>query len=477
MLTIGNSHAVDVYQADKLFNEQKYAEAFAEYKKSAEIGNPHAYFRLGEMYAKGLGIEKDTTNSLLHFYSAAEFNNKQAEKVLSKILHSYSVAERENIQNLLKTLYLEKGYDNTQRNMYPKFVAVEPDQNQTPEKIKAFTKSTLVPSIRLNADVYPDGSMRNELDAFTFFDSGFKLNRQRQMYRGSIANKEEVAAKLDEKNLTPKFNQPLFYFSALVGSSVSRLKDESKDLFRQEWHKLRALLAPSMNQQFQLAMLTIHHRWMFLNDELKFEDDKKEKEYKALVESSRAKIELLAKQNYLPAMFELGVSKFSDRYYLNHVPKQVVDNKRVGLDYIVKAARYNFAPAEFRLGMMFLASPWVEKNEQKARFWFQSAAEKGLQPAILRLAELLLTAEDNSLHDVAKATRLLEQFTNKADPEYFYLLALTYKDQSKPQWRKFFDNLSRAILAGTRHSWDVSEWQALYNHHMKGSITISDKDA
>lgn len=102
ILNNGHALAVDIYQADKLFSEQKYAEAFAEYQKSAEIGNPHAHFRLGGMYAKGLGTNTDNVNSLLHFYIASELEHKQASKISEQIFASYSPDERKNIVKLLQ---------------------------------------------------------------------------------------------------------------------------------------------------------------------------------------------------------------------------------------------------------------------------------------------------------------------------------------------------------------------------------------
>lgn len=177
----------------------------------------------------------------------------------------------------------------------------------------------------------------------------------------------------------------------------------------------------------------------------------------------------VADEQHPAAMHILGT-----RYYLANR----VDSK-LGLDYVSKAAQYNFAPAEYRLGTFLLDYPVVKKDEKKALFWFESAAEKNLLPAQLKAAELLLTAEDQSLHDIEKAAYWLEQvqMKYKRHPQYLYLLALTHKNREQPEWKQFFNKLMMAIHEGPRQGWDVTEWQALYDKYINGKITIEDEAA
>jgi len=52
------------------------------YRASAEQGHPDGQYGLGEMYAKGEGVEKNPNEALLWFTRAAENGHAQAQRVL-----------------------------------------------------------------------------------------------------------------------------------------------------------------------------------------------------------------------------------------------------------------------------------------------------------------------------------------------------------------------------------------------------------
>ena len=52
------------------------------YRASAEQGHPDGQYGLGEMYAKGEGVEKNPDEALLWFTRAAENGHSQAQRVL-----------------------------------------------------------------------------------------------------------------------------------------------------------------------------------------------------------------------------------------------------------------------------------------------------------------------------------------------------------------------------------------------------------
>jgi len=52
------------------------------YRASAEQGHPDGQYGLGEMYAKGEGVEKDLDEAVLWFTRAAENGNLRAQRVL-----------------------------------------------------------------------------------------------------------------------------------------------------------------------------------------------------------------------------------------------------------------------------------------------------------------------------------------------------------------------------------------------------------
>jgi len=56
------------------------------YRASADQGHPDGQYGLGEMYAKGEGVEKDPDEAFLWFTRAAENGHAQAQRVL---IHAY----------------------------------------------------------------------------------------------------------------------------------------------------------------------------------------------------------------------------------------------------------------------------------------------------------------------------------------------------------------------------------------------------
>jgi len=61
---------------------EENAAAVEWYRASADQGHPDGQYGLGEMYAKGEGVEKDQDEAVLWFTRAAENGHAQAQRVL-----------------------------------------------------------------------------------------------------------------------------------------------------------------------------------------------------------------------------------------------------------------------------------------------------------------------------------------------------------------------------------------------------------
>ncbi len=452
IFTAGNSQAVDIYQADKLFAEKKYAEAFAEYQQSAEIGNSHAHFRLGGMYAKGLGTIKDNLKSLLHFYLAAELKHQKAQTVFANIVQGYNKDQRLNVIKLLEQKANNFDIEYVYKRYFPEYLPEKAKTIALPVTHMRRDAGKFGAAAIHHADVYPDGSFRNQYIWLDFKDSKIKLhNNLKRMNKQVLLNKKVFA------DQAPRFLQ--YHWRRSYGGLG---KTEIEAMYRylsqlKSSHK-------TQHREFMLAIFSITQAWMHSN-----------KNYVDVFNESLSRLTKLSEQQYPPAMYLLGVNSFGVKScYKGEVHCYTVKSNKVALNYIAEAARYNYPPAEFRLGMILKHSPYVKNDERKALFWFLSAAEKNFQPAVLRAAELLLTAQDESMRDTNKALELMDKYKHKNSPEYRFLLALTFKDQEQPNWRKFFDNLLKAIFEGTRRGYDVSEWQALYDKYIGGKITIQE---
>jgi len=97
-----SASAIDIFAADKDYTQGNYEQAKQQYLAAAEVGNPHAYYQLGNMYFKGLGGEQDVINALLYFYLAAEQKFHNSEALITKILDSIPADNRTVVMTLLE---------------------------------------------------------------------------------------------------------------------------------------------------------------------------------------------------------------------------------------------------------------------------------------------------------------------------------------------------------------------------------------
>lgn len=75
--------------------EQKPAEAFAWYKKAADVGDDEAQFTIGWFYQQGLGIEKNIKEALTYYELSAEQANSKAMNNVA-ILYGNGLGTNEN---------------------------------------------------------------------------------------------------------------------------------------------------------------------------------------------------------------------------------------------------------------------------------------------------------------------------------------------------------------------------------------------
>ena len=173
----------------------------------------------------------------------------------------------------------------------------------------------------------------------------------------------------------------------------------------------------------------------------------------------------LAEKGHPGAMYEYGLQLYMQQ---KDIPK--------GIEWITQASKYGLSRAEYRLGKLLLTSPWIIHDEKKALFWFESAAEKGDEAASLHVAKIKLTANDKSLVDVAGAIEHLNAISSSQNlnPEYHYLLSISYRLRTERDFKKSVELLEKAISMGMRSNWDTSEWQALLAKMLEGNITVTD---
>ena len=243
-----------------------------------------------------------------------------------------------------------------------------------------------------------------------------------------------------------------FVHRAYLGAAVNDqfyLNDNLPQLYKETRRVLRAAKKePTLESLYEYAMAMIIFPWM------ESEGNGAEKLLKQLAE-----------KGHPGAMYEYGLQLYIKQ-------KDIAE----AIKWIAQASKYGLSRAEYRLGKLLLSSPWVINDEKKALFWFESAAQKGDEAAALHVAKIKLTTKNKTLIDVTGAIQYLDAISSSQNlnPEYQYLLSISYRLRPQRDFKKSVELLEKAISMGMRTNWDTSEWQALLAKMLQGNITVTD---
>ncbi len=431
LLLVGSTQAlaVDIYHADDLFEAENYQQAFIEYQKSAALGNPHAHYRLATLYNNGLVSALEPAMALHHLYIAAGYQYEDAAERLDEMLMHIPDDARAAVKGALFAEPIEEYEDRLRHTFYPLLKEGAGHKRRTKfHNMLRRNNKNLTLKLR-DCEVEADGSWRNFITLVSFTRRG-ALNSSKYRDRRAPSHNHHRLSSCNQYMPLGHRDYPIKHDELRDTMMKNRKRDDA-----------HALYTASMI----IAMHPI------------FESEPNEG------------IDMLTKaadRHHPQAAYVLG-----NRHYF-YPGRDLVK----GLHYLTMAARFNYAPAEYRLGRILTDHPLIQTDEEKALFWFESAAKKELVPAIIKAAELRLFAEDVSLRSRQKALEWLKNVptTDRTNPEYQYLMAMSHKNQPKPNWAQFFRGMERAIHNGTMAGWDVSEWQSMYNKYIGGNIAVQD---
>lgn len=461
-----NVHAVNVLKANTEFKNRNYEAALPLYIESAELGNAHAQYQLGMMYAKGLGVETNMVSALVYFSLAAHDDYHNAAALMESILTSFTENELSLIIQVIDEVKREQNQH--QRQYLP-----EIDSNTLDFRV------TFEGNDSLNSRIYYEElsdfqNFENEtseledtdISDLTLFISnpGFLIVENDVARDGSVRYAHEIQKfgntkrYLDAYKLfplsTPDFKgKPAeFIHRAFLGAAISdqfTLHKKLPTLYQETRRILRRVKEnPTLEAQYQYAMAMVVFPWM-QNEE----------------SNAETLLKHLAIKGHPAAMYEYGIQLYLQQ---KEIPEAI--------RWITKASTFGLSRAEYRLGKLLLASPWVVEDEGKALFWFESAMQKGNDAAALHAAKIKLTAKNTALLDVEGAIRRLNTVADSQslNPEYFYLLSLSYRLRTDRDFKRAVEELERAIMMARRNNWDTSEWEVLLAKMLEGKITVTD---
>lgn len=462
--------SADLLKANTDFKNKDYAQATTAYLEGAELGSAHAYYQLGVIHSMGLGTPKDPVNALIYFYLAAQQNYHNASSLLYKMLSNLDTEQQQSIKALLKN------YESQQAEIQEKYFPVI-NQNNLAFKVtfngkaalehKVYSEDLQTDSTFDEFDISSGGFDDEEDDSTTSIISSKKpilIVEHDVGSDGSIRNILDI----QKRGATIKYREayklfPLakpefkgmpveFIHRAYIGAAVYDgfdIREEYPALHRE----LRMLLKKGTDdntlvEQYNYAMALLNFPW------LATEPDQAEFALKKL-----------SKKGHPSAMYEYGLKLYREQ---KNIPQAI--------HWISEASKFGLARAEYRLAKILQTSPWVMADDSKALFWYESAMEKGHAASTLRATEIKLTSKDLSLRDVNGAIEYLAQVKDSqtANPEYFHLLALSYKDRKQRDFKLVVENLETAIRIANRANWDVSEWEDLLATLTTGRVSITE---
>ena len=466
-----NSFAVNVLKANTEFKKGNYAVALPLYEEGAKLGNAHAQYQLGVLYSKGLGVEPNVVSSMIYLSMAAEQKYHNAQSIIKNMRSSL---DEQDLLLLNKAIEEEKkAHQITQQQFLPELRQSTMNMKVTFDGKKALEQKVYFEELvefqnfddeLQNSGGFDDLDDGESLDvAIVVNNPGFLVVENDVASDGSVRYIRDIQKSgntrrfLDAYKLFP-LGQPEvgdkpteFVHRAYMAAAIDDqfyLNDNLPQLYKETRRILRAAKnKPSLETLYQYAMAMVIFPWM----------QSDEGEAEMLLKN-------LAEKGHPGAMYEYGLQLYIQQ-------KEISEAVR----WITNASKYGLSRAEYRLGKLLQMSPWVVSDEKKSLFWFESAAEKGDEAASLHVAKIKLTANDKSLMDVSGAIKHLEDIANSQslNPEYQYLLSISYRLRPERDFKKSVELLEKAISMGMRTNWDTSEWQALLAKMLQGNITVT----
>ncbi|AWB65053.1 sel1 repeat family protein [Saccharobesus litoralis] len=481
----------NIFKGDELFTKQNYKAAFKEYAKSANIGSPHAYYQMGTMYHKGLGVGQDSISALIWFSLAAEYQFNDSEQILKKMINALPTDQRAFFEQLVFSFQEKFGKQKIQQKYYPELITTNlatkvtfggdgtlESQYQTADELfgaidSGFSDSFEVEPVSFGfedeegaiSESYDDPSQSKDPLQDFFNRPYFLIVDYDVAPDGSVRNMTPIQTigyprRALENLETQTFPQPTFNgkrvnfvnrtYMGMATYSKFQMSDENERLYdrvRRLAKKLKA--SQALDDKYQYAMALLNFTWL------------KQEEGEAL-----SLLEEAAKAGHPKAQFEYGLKLYREQ-----------TNPAEAIHWIAKASQYGLVQAEYRLARILQDSPWVVADEKKALFWYEMAANKQHEPAILKSIELKLLANDKSLHNQKQAVEMLSQLADKKHnhPTFNYLVAVSHLGGEYRDFTKVVKHMRKAIDLGEDLNWDVSAWEEQLASWTTGTVYISEE--
>jgi TPR repeat protein len=370
------------------YKEGQYQAALQKFQFLAEQGHADAQYRLGDMYATGMGgvVPKDDTEAVKWFQKAAEQHHVQAQSQLRYISANGQKGESKPTETPPQiVLTVDQQYETG-------VAAYEHGEYQTAfQTFESLAEQRYLPAQYRLGEIYMKGIAgiigQDERAALMWFAKAAEQGYALAQYQiGCMYAQGQGVAQNDEEAFV------WYQLAANQGNTLAQDKLESL---------LQQTSAPILRNAAEAETLQIQYEQGLAAY--------KQGQYQAALEQFR----FLAEQGYADAQYRLG-----SMYAMGMggvVPKDDLEAvkwfKKAAIQQHVQArsqlgvlyangqsqatfqifqwlAEQGYAPAQYRLGEMFVNGQGIAQDDRKAAEWFNNAAEQNYNDAQAQLRKI-----------------------------------------------------------------------------------------
>lgn len=341
------------------------------FQKSAENEYSPAFFQLGRSYYYGVGVEKNLEQSFKWYKRAAEDNLPAAQYILSMMYKGGEGCE----ENLVKAYYwIEKAADNDYEDAYyivGKSYLEGVVYNQNLERAYYYLNKGVLSEdpncMEALALMYKEGLFvkKDEVKALELLNNAIDLGDDSLYYKVAKIYEEQGATKLAIQTYEEGHKVDQIKCTQRLGIIYYNGEGVSRDI-----DKAIKYMEIAARQKAPHAMYMLAIAYLRIN---KFGEKTNDKVKELLLES-----------------FKLG-SPYAAEYLayinINEATEGKEFNKKDLIKYINYGISNNISDCKFQYGYIYENGIAVDKDYEKAYYWYISAAEDKCIKAMLKLGE------------------------------------------------------------------------------------------
>ncbi|MCF2859870.1 TonB family protein [Pseudoalteromonas sp. SMS1] len=424
----------DLFTATHLYQQQKYAGAYDEFYKLAEIGNGDAIYNLAVMSLYGQGTKKNLSLAYAFFTIAAEYGIPESIKTAQAIAAQH--ADRQALEQVLVQTRKQFGYRYLSQKYTPDFTNFESTKDPID---KVFEK----------LPTYPEQAVRQGLEGWVWLEfdidavgtvKNIKVidSHPKNIFTSALINAVSIWR---YKTSDAKQNHSLVYhFTTYKGKEYQRtLGFQQKDYRNEIKRHIDAAEQGNAQVQYYVA------NWLSSD---KYNASQLLRYHWRNETSHLTMLLAAAKNNYPVAQYKLAIE------LLSHSPSK--HQLSVAINWLQQSAK-TFAPAQYKLATIYADQTNTLFAPHQATYWYKQASAKDTR-AHKALALHLYHYSPSSAEIPLWLTQALEQDEN--DPELLLLKAKLIKEQNPS---KATSIAKSALEQATRRNWSTQAINAFLN--------------